>query len=67
MLTILNSNLAICYLKNEDLDSVIHFTTLALKYDPKFKKALLNRAYASEKVDKLEDAFEGRKFEYSRL
>ena len=59
MLTILNSNIAICYSQKEDYDSVIHYTTDALKHDPNFKKALLNRAICYEKTDKLEDAFEG--------
>jgi tetratricopeptide (TPR) repeat protein len=49
MLVILNSNLAICYLKKEDYDGVIHFATDALKIDPNFKKALLNRAFCYEK------------------
>lgn len=55
----LNSNIAICYLKKEDYDGVIHYATIALKNDPQFKKALLNRAFSYEKKDKLEDAFEG--------
>lgn len=59
MLAILSSNIAICYLKNEDIDGVIHYTTEALRYDPNFKKALLNRAFCFEKKDKIEEAFEG--------
>ena len=59
MKTILNSNLAICFLKKEDHEAVIHYATDALKNDPNFKKALLNRAFCYEKQDKIEEAFEG--------
>ena len=59
MKTILNSNIAICFLKKEDYDGVINFASDALKYDPNFKKALLNRAFCYEKLDKIEEAFEG--------
>jgi tetratricopeptide (TPR) repeat protein len=63
MLAILNSNLAICYLKNEDYEGVVHYATEALKYDPLFKKALLNRAFCYERKDQIEEAFEGSFYE----
>jgi len=67
MLTILNSNISICFLRKSDYDGVIHYTTEALKSDPNFTKALLNRAAAYEKTEKIEEAFEGEYFPISCL
>jgi hypothetical protein len=62
MLTVLNSNISVCFLRKGDYDGVIHYTTEAIKLDPNFTKALLNRATAFEKTDKIEEAFEGNPF-----
>jgi Tfp pilus assembly protein PilF len=67
MKTILNSNLAICFLKKEDYEGVINYASEALKIDDKFKKALLNRAFCYEKVDKIEEAFEGNSYRYNNI
>ncbi|CAD8139019.1 unnamed protein product [Paramecium octaurelia] len=61
MLCILNSNIAICYMKQQDYDSAIDYCTKALKFNPEFIKALINRAESYEKLDKFEDALEDYK------
>ncbi|KAL4510833.1 hypothetical protein ABPG72_004987 [Tetrahymena utriculariae] len=59
--SVLNSNLAICYLKKNDYETVIQYTSESIKLDPKFKKPYLNRITAYEKTEKLEEAIEDLK------
>ncbi|CAK85375.1 unnamed protein product (macronuclear) [Paramecium tetraurelia] len=61
MLCILNSNIAICYMKQSDYDIAIDYCTKALTFNPEFVKALINRAESYEKLNKLEDALEDYK------
>jgi len=51
--------LAICFLKKEDYDSVIEYTTASIKLDSTYKKPLMSRVIAYEKKEQLEDALEG--------
>ncbi|EAS03802.1 tetratricopeptide repeat protein (macronuclear) [Tetrahymena thermophila SB210] len=59
--SVLNSNLAICYLKKNDYETVIQYSSESIKLDPKFKKPYLNRITAYEKTEKLEEAIEDLK------
>ncbi|CAD8053537.1 unnamed protein product [Paramecium sonneborni] len=61
MLCILNSNIAICLMKQSDYESALEHCSKALEFNPEFVKALLNRAECYEKTDKLEEALEDYK------
>ncbi|CAD8132849.1 unnamed protein product [Paramecium octaurelia] len=61
MLCILNSNIAICFMKQSDFESALEHCSKALEFNPEFVKALMNRAECYEKTDKLEEALEDYK------
>ncbi|CAD8043204.1 unnamed protein product [Paramecium primaurelia] len=61
MLCILNSNIAICLMKQSDFESALEHCSKALEFNPEFVKALLNRAECYEKIDKFEEALEDYK------
>ncbi|CAD8135287.1 unnamed protein product [Paramecium pentaurelia] len=61
MLCILNSNVAICLMKQSDFESALEHCSKALEFNPEFVKALLNRAECYEKTDKFEEALEDYK------
>lgn len=47
-----------------EYEDTIEYTTNALKYNPEFVKAYLNRAEAYENTEKLEEALEGMNRNY---
>ncbi len=55
------SNLAICYLKKGDYETVIEYTTKSIKLDENYKKPYLNRIIAFEKTEKEEEVLEDLK------
>ncbi|CAD8061483.1 unnamed protein product [Paramecium sonneborni] len=61
MLCILNSNIAICLMKQSDYESALEHCTKSLEFNPDFIKALLNRAECYERTEKLEEALEDYK------
>ena len=58
-ISVINSNISICYQKLKDNENVIYYTTEAIKHDKLFIKPYINRAKAYEDTDKPEEALEG--------